>query len=162
MYYVSDNDWSSSHNYDYWNKNFTSATNVNNTAAIKTIYDPSISSFTIPKTAAFSNFSAVSGYTSNSSNFNVSGSFNKGWNFYTNGWKSGGTIFFEAFGFRDVYSGRTSGDGSIAFMSVRGCYWTAGANSVSQGRDFYFNSSAVYPQAFDRRSHGQPIRSVSE
>ena len=156
MYYVSDNDWSSSHNYDYWNINFTSAASVNNTDVIKTIYDPSISSFTIPKTAAFSNFSAVSGYTSNSSNFNVSGSFNKGWNFYKDGWKSGGTIFIASFGYIKTQTSNK------VFVNVQGDYWNNGANSTSSAYCMCFDSGYISCQTTNGRSNGFSLRLVLE
>ena len=52
---MQESDWSTSHSYQFWNKNFTSAVNANNTTTLKTIYD-SVSGFTLPQTAAFTNF----------------------------------------------------------------------------------------------------------
>ena len=53
FYYVSNGDWSSSHSYQFWNKNFTAAASVNNTETLKTIYSPSPSGYVEPKTAAY-------------------------------------------------------------------------------------------------------------
>ena len=78
FYYVENNDWSESHNYDFWNKNFTGAVGMNNDATLKTIYSPSPSGFVEPKTAAFTGFTSTGGNTTNRGQFNVSGSFNKG------------------------------------------------------------------------------------
>ena len=162
FFYVRDNDWSESHNWDYWNKNFTSATSVNNTATLKTVYDPSISGFTLPKTAAFTGFTHNGENTVTYDLFNVSGSFIKGWNFYTDGWKSGNIILFYALGIRDTASGRSSGFGFVAFVTERNDLWSSGAYSVSFSRVIDFSSSFVDPQAWDYRSYGLTIRSVKE
>ena len=162
FYYVRDNDWSESHNWDYWNKNFTSAASVDNTVTVKTIYDPSVSGFTLPRTAAFTNFTSSGNNTSNGGEFNVSGSFNKGWNFYVNGWRTGSTVFFHALGFRDTYSGRSSGTGAVAYVGENGSFWSAGACSASLGRFLGFGSGLVNPQRWDNRSAGHTVRSVKE
>ena len=162
FYYVRDNDWSESHNWDYWNKNFTSAASVDNTVTTKTIYDPSVSGFTLPRTAAFTNFTSSGNNTSNGGEFNVSGSFNKGWNFYVNGWRTGSTVFFHALGFRDTYSGRSSGTGAVASVGEDGNFWASGASSASDGRELYFGSGRVYPQLTSYRSFGFSVRPVSE
>ena len=160
FYYVQDNDWNDSHNFQFWNKNFSTDTDpgITNTATAKTIYDPSVSGFTLPKTAAFTNFTS----SSDGGEFNVSGSFNKGWNFYTNGWRTGSTVFFHALGFRDTYSGRSSGTGAVAFVGEYGIYWSAGAYSASDSRNLSFSSGHVTPQDWNFRSSGRTVRSVSE
>ena len=162
FYYVKDNDWSSSHSYQFWNKNFTAAASVNNTATLKTIYSPSPSGFVEPKTAAFTGFTSTGGNTSNSSQFNVSGSFNQGYFFYTNGWKTGSTVFFDALGYRDTYSGRSSGTGAVVLVGGDGNFWASGASSASYGRRLSFDSGAVVPQTTIDRSRGFSVRPVSE
>jgi hypothetical protein len=164
FYYVRDNDWSDSHNFQFWNKNFSTGSDpgITNTATVKTIYDPSVSGFTLPKTAAFTNFTSSGNNTGNGGEFNVSGSFTKGWNFYVNGWRTGSTVFFHALGFRDTYSGRSSGTGAVAYVGELGYFWSAGAYSASHGRDLYFISGRVIPPDWDYRSLGNPVRSVSE
>ena len=162
FYYVSNNDWSSTHNYDYWNKNFTSAASVDNTITTKTIYDPSVSGFALPRTAAFTGFTSSGYNTTNGGEFNVSGSFNKGWNFYTNGWRTGSTVFFHALGFRDIFSGRSSGTGAVAYVGGGGTFWASGASSASIGLHLNFSSDFVFPQGADGRSYGLPVRPVKE
>ena len=159
FYYVRDNDWSSSHSYQFWNKNFTSDPGITNAATAKTIYSPSPSGFVEPKTAAFTGFTSTGGNTTNSSQFNVSGSFTKGWNFYTNGWKTGSTIFFDALGFRDTYNGAT---GAVVGVGGAGFFWASGASSASIGRNLGFLSGIVFPQRTDVRSYGCSVRSVKE
>ena len=164
FYYVRDNDWSDSHNFQFWNKNFSTGSDpgITNTATVKTIYDPSVSGFTLPKTAAFTNFTSSGNNTGNGGEFNVSGSFTKGWNFYVNGWRTGSTVFFHALGFRDTNSDRSSGTGAVAYVGENGNCWSAGACSASYGRYLYFASGYVNPQNWNYRSRGLTVRSVSE
>lgn len=147
LYFMYDSDWNNSHSFQLWNKAFSTDSDpgITNVATQKTIYDPSISGFALPTTAAFTGFTSTGGNTTNGGQFNVSGSFNKGWNFYSDGWKSGGTIFFEVLGFRDNYSGRGA-TGVVAFSQAEGLYWTSGAYSASLGRCLYSNSAGVHPQ----------------
>ena len=159
FYYVQNNDWSSSHSYQFWNKNFTAAASVNNTETLKTIYSPSPSGFVEPKTAAFTGFTSNGDNTSYSSQFNVSGSFNQGFFFYTNGWKTGSTIFFDVLGYRDTDK---YASGEVVGVGVEGNYWTSGGSSTSNGRDLGFGSSYVGPQNTNQRSFGFICWSVSE
>ena len=159
FYYVSNNDWSSTHNYDYWNKNFTSAVGANSDATLKTIYSPSPSGYVEPKTAAFTGFSSTGGNSTNSSEFNVSGSFTKGYYFYTNGWKTGSTIFFDGLGYRNTYNGAT---GAVVSVGGEGAFWASGASSASFGRCLYFNSGYVGLPTGHYRSSGFSVRPVSE
>ena len=164
FYYVQDNDWNDSHNFQFWNKNFSTDSDpgITNAATYKTIYDPSVSGFTLPKTAAFTNFTSSGDNTTNGDEFNVSGSFNKGWNFYVNGWRTGSTVFFHALGFRDTYSGRSTGTGAVANVGESGYFLSAGAYSASSGRSLGFGSGGVGPQSREDRSYGFTVRSASE
>ena len=159
FYYVNNNDWSSSHSYQFWNKNFTSDPGITNAATAKTIYSPSPSGYVEPKTAAFTGFTSTGGTSTNSRQFNVSGIWNRGWNFYTNGWKTGSTIFFDALGYRDTYNGAT---GAVVGVGGEGDFWASGASTASYGRYLYFRSGLVYPQYTSNRSYGFPVRSVKE
>ena len=131
MYYVHKDDWSESHNYDYWNINFTSATNVNNTDVIKTIYDPSVSGFSLPKTAACSNFST------NAGTKYVDGKF-MGRYFYRKG-SEGATIFFDLIGYRETWDSY----GALYGTTYRGFYWLSGKISSYQAISLFFDSSIV-------------------
>ena len=162
FYYVQDNDWSATHSYQFWNKNFTGASGVNNDVTLKTIYSPSPSGYVEPKTAAFTGFTSTGNVIYNESQFNISGSFNKGFYFYSNWWRTGSTIFFDALGFRDVYSARTTGKGDVALVDIHGSYWSTGASSVSNGCNLSFNSGAIAPQSQDARSFGMQCWSVKE
>lgn len=81
--------------------------------------------------------------------------------FYTNGWKTGNTIFFNALGFRDTYNGRPTGNGSVAYVNAAGNCWTNGASSVG-GHALYFETAIVYPQDKNSRPTGYNVRLVSE
>ena len=159
FYYINNKDWSSSHNWDYWNINFTSAASINNTLVIKTIYDPAVSGFAEPKTTAFTGFTYTGGNTSNSSLYNVKGNFTKGWNFYTQAWKTGDLIFFEAYGFRYT-SGKNNG--RISFLGEISYCWTAGTESVDRGINYASSSGLLNPQDNDFRSSGITCRPVLE
>ena len=159
LYYVNNGDWSSSHSYQFWNKNFTAAASVNNTETLKTIYSPSPSGFVEPKTAAFTGFTSTGANSTNSSQFNVSGIWNRGWNFYTNGWKTGNTIFYCALGLRDYKNGT---NGAIVAVDGVGCFWVSGASSTSNGRYFVFDLGGVGTQNMYSRSGGFSVRSVKE
>jgi hypothetical protein len=159
FYYVNNNDWSSSHSYQFWNKNFTNAVWENNEVTLKTIYSTSPSGFVEPKAAAFTGFTSTGSGTTNSSQFNISGSFNKGWNFYTNGWNVGGTIFFNAGGTRDV----TNSNGNILYVGERGKYWTVGATSTSRaGRLANYSLYYIYPYDAYYRALGHNCWPVKE
>ncbi|WP_155941906.1 fimbrillin family protein [Prevotella sp. AGR2160] len=158
FYYAVNDDWSTSHNYDYWNINFTSAAGVNNTAVVKTIYDPAPAGFHEPCTAAFTSFTTTGGNTVSSGQFNVSGSFNQGWNFYNVSRTK--TIFFKALGCRSSYSG--DANGVAIWTNVRGYYWSAGASSAVDARFLSFGSGYVYPQCEGCRAYGFTCRPVSE
>ena len=158
FYYVNNNDWSDSHSYQFWNKNFTSDSGITNAAIAKTIYSPSPSGFVEPKTAAFTGFTSTGGNSTKSSQFNVSGSFTKGYYFYTNGWKTGSTIFFDCLGYRNTY-GVT---GAVVYVGEEGGFWAYGALSASHGRGFYCSTDQVHSQLTDFRSIGYSVLSVKE
>ena len=138
---------------------------MNNDATLKTIYSPSPSGFVEPKTAAFTGFTSTGGKATSLSQFNISGSSNKGYNFYTNGWKNGALIFIPALGGIDVWVGRasTTGKGFIAWVDSGFDFWTNGANSITDALCFAGELGAyVDPTEDDARSYGDNILSVKE
>ncbi len=156
FYYVSNNDWSSSHSYQFWNKNFTAAASVNNTETVKTIYSPSPSGFVEPKTAAFTGFTSTGANSTTSSQFNVNGTYYIGWNFYTNSGNNS-TIFFEAIGLRNTSD---NSKGIVNYIGGLGYYWTVGASTTANALGLYFGGGHIYPQFSFCRSAGYSIRSV--
>ena len=71
-------------------------------------------------------------------------------------------VFFDALGFRDSYSGRSSGTGTVMYVSESSGCWLSGAYSASGGRCLDFGSSHVSPQGWDFRSYGYTVRPVKE
>ena len=112
----------------------------------------------MPKTAAYTGFSSTGAYTNSYDQFNVNGSFNDGWDFYTEGWKSGSTTFFHAYGYRDTYDSR----GAVVQFKHEGRYWACGASSAVNGRLLFFGSNTVRPQDQTIRSCGFGVRPVKE
>ena len=161
FYYIRNDDWCNTHSYQFWNKNSTTAVGINNETIVKTIYSPSPSGYIEPKTAAFTGFTSTGSNTTNGGQFNVSGSINKGWSFYTNGWKTGGIIFFPILGFRDVIGYRQA-TGNIIEVGSAGVFWTVGASSTLNARDMHIGYDAVYPQYEGARSFGFTYRPVKE
>ena len=158
FYYKQNDDWSSSHNYNYWNKNVTTSVTPNNNVTIKTIYDPSVVGFCLPKTAAYTGTALNGIYENNPDNYNVSGSFNYGYKFYTNGWKSGGTIFLSALGTRDTYTTL----GLLYRVLIDGYYYTDGVGTSGGGLYLAFGSGRINCQASQCRSMGNIIWPAKE
>ena len=160
-YFILDASWSAVNSLEYWNKGNT-ATTVNNNTVHKTIYSPSPSSFSEPKTAAFTGFTSSGG--NQTSGFNVNGGFNKGWNFYCQPNATGGTIYFSALGFRDVVSAHTntSNAGSLSSVGVIGLYWSAGTSDTPKAYGMSYSSGDVYAQSLLYGGLGSLVRSTFE
>ena len=155
--YVGTNDWNETHNYDNWNISFTGATGVNNTPIIKTIYDPSVTSFCMPRTGAFTGLTTTGGHSTNSNEFCVNSSFNKGWIFFT-GVKNN-TIFVEALGNRNTWSFK----GDLYGVGTQGSYWVAGSNDQRYARRLVILSNKVDPAEYaDDRSAADIVWPVKE
>ena len=77
---------------------------------VKTIYDPSPIGFNLPRHLTFTGFSKICTETRNPSEFNTTGTYNRGWSFYVNpGNKAEGAIFIPTLFIRDS-SGKISWD----------------------------------------------------
>ena len=162
FYFVLDASWSSNNSPEFWNYGNTDVT-VNNHEVNKTIYSPSPTGYTEPKTAAFIDFTTTRNNSLTASEFNVSGEFNKGWNFYCQPKFQGNTVFFSTLGFRDVHSGRVNTSNAGAVASGSGDYWSAGPSGASSyARLLGFHSGYVGPQYMDYRAYGFSVRPVSE
>lgn len=164
FYFILDGSWSKINSLEFWSKGNTATTNNNNTV-YKTIYSPSPTSYIEPKSAACTGFTTTGANAFTASQFNVNGSFNKGWNLYCQPNFSGGTVFFSALGLRDAYSGRVNNStaGCIALNFNKGDYWAAIPSSTSgNGRGLGFDPSGVYPQNTNIISYGFSARSVLE
>lgn len=156
MYYVYYSNWSTSTNIEYWNKG-NSVMTVNNNKIYKTIYSPSPTNYAEPKSAAFTGFTTTGGNTTTSSQFNITGPFNSGWNFYSEPNFSGLTVFFQALGYRATDTGKTA---YILGVSTICCYWTASSASNTTFRLLTAESNSVYPITLWDQCAGANIRPV--
>ncbi len=157
FYFAQNASWSTNNSSEFWNKGNTVIT-VNNNKVLKTIYSPSPYDFIEPMTGAFTGFTKTGDWTTNSNQFNVSGIFNKGWNFYCFPDFVGSTIFFPALGIKDINNNATLSD-----IANGGFYWSAGpSSSTSCARYFGFYPGRIGAQYENGRSSGFSLRSVSE
>ena len=144
---------------DYKYANLWSADNTvytgNDNPVVKTVYDPCPAGYKMPPSNVYTGFTTTGGNTSNSSEFNVQGPWNKGWNFYCNSSKTE-TVFFPASGLRDYNSAVPYRVGSYAY------YWAAGPSGTNGGRTLHFRSGLVYPLYGNYRSHGFEVRAAQE
>ena len=144
--------------YNLWSAENTT-TGFNDNSVVKTVYDPCPVGFKMPASNAFTGFTANG---QNGGTMNVDGTSdwqtyqnNFGHNFWTNSSKTA-TINFPASGYRD------SSDGSLNYVGVNGCYWSAVPNGAYVGCGLYFYSGTVGPLNYDGRTYGFAARPVSE
>ncbi|TCO88194.1 hypothetical protein EV202_12778, partial [Bacteroides heparinolyticus] len=137
-----------------WSANNTVYT-ANDNSVVKTIYDPCPAGYKMPPSNVYTGFTTTGGNTSNSSEFNVQGPWNKGWNFYCNSSKTE-TVFFPASGCRYFSS-------AVPYHMGRDAYcWTAGPSSTYYGWNLGFASGFVNPLYSHHRSFGFGVRPCQE
>ena len=139
--YGSEGGWCSN-NPELWNKGNTVYT-CNNNTVYKTVYDPSPSYYSVPKTAAYTGFTTTGYNSDNYSEFNVFGSYNSGWNFYSQPNASGPCVFLKALGCRDGYATRNS-VGTVSFTSY-GHYLLSSLQNSTDPRYLGIKPGSVYP-----------------
>ena len=139
--------------FNLWSMDNTT-TGVNDNAVFKTIYDPCPVGLKMPASNAFSGFTTTGQNTSNSSEFNVEGSFDMGWTFKS---KTGtNTVVFPVLGYRLDSGGPLYGVGDY------GLYWSAVPYSTYVGSGLSFLSGVVYPLYGSRQPTGLAVRPVAE
>ena len=144
--------------YNLWSTD-NDKTVPNDEVVIKSVYDPSPVGYSLPASNAFTGFTTTGQNTGNPGNpaiFNVKGSYDKGWYFYTKPNKQGETNFFSAGGFR-LYS-----SGSMLNFSASNYYWDAEPISHVAGRLLYLSYNYINPISDHFRSHGFSVRSAEE
>ncbi|AVM53422.1 hypothetical protein JN06_00837 [Bacteroides zoogleoformans] len=138
-----------------WSANNTVYT-ANDNPVVKTIYDPCPAGYKMPPSNVYTGFTTTGRYARNSSQFNVQGPWNKGWNFYCNSNKTE-TVFFLASGYRDGSSAVPCNVGNRAY------YWTAGPIDTHSGCYLYFHSGYVDPlDHYYFRGFGFEVRASQE
>ncbi|MDE7078143.1 MAG: hypothetical protein K2O55_06175, partial [Alistipes sp.] len=83
-----------------WGNPNTSTQTPNMQRGSKSIYDPCPPGWRVGPQDTWTRFSTIGYNTSTSSQFNITGSFSVGWNFYYAGDKTGGTVYYPAAGNR--------------------------------------------------------------
>ena len=144
--------------YNLWSTD-NDKTDANDEVVIKSVYDPSPVGYSLPASNAFTGFTDTGLNTGNPGNpaiFNVKGSYDKGWYFYTKLNRKGNTFFLPASGFRYYSSGAFSG------LATYGFYFVAGTSTYDIGRYFFFRSFFVFPLDGSYRSDGLAVRSAEE
>ena len=128
---------------------------ANDDLVVKTIYDPSPVGYKLLPNNAFTGFTTTGQNTSNQAQFNVSGIWNNGWNFYCDSSNSG-TVFFPASGWRDASSAVPDGIG------VYGVYRTAAPHYTDKGWSLSINAVSVTPYSIGDRAGGFVVRPCQE
>ena len=141
--------------YNLWNVN-NETTATNDEVVVKTVYDPSPVGYTIPASNAFTGFTNTGQNSNNASDWNVDGSWDKGWMFYSKPNKEGSTMFFQASGYRNAASG------APVRILTRGYCWLAGPFSTNNGLYLRFFSGRVGPLEQSVRGDGFAIRCAQE
>ena len=142
--------------YNLWSTDNERTDAFNDELVIKSVYDPSPVGYSLPAVNAFTGFTTTGGNTNNPVEWNVKGSFNKGWLFYCKPDKQGDTVFFPACGYHDY------GPGSLHDVTTGGYYWVARPYDRYYGRDLSFNSGSVSPLDYASRGCGFPVRPAME
>ena len=126
----------------------------------KSVYDPCPLGFCLPPNGAFTGFTISGNGSSTSSDWNVSGSFNKGWHFRTvlKGESGNETLFFPASGDRNF------NNGDLFFTGSAGYYWSSVPyNNMGEGCYMLLLSSQVRPlYNGNPRSNSITLRPVAE
>ena len=128
---------------------------ANDDLVVKTIYDPSPVGYKLLPNNAFTGFTTTGQNTSNQAQFNVSGIWNNGWNFYCDSSNSS-TVFFPASGWRDASSAVPDGIG------VYGVYRTAAPHYTDKGWSLSINAVSVTPYSIGDRAGGFVVRPCQE
>ncbi|WP_144597908.1 fimbrillin family protein [Bacteroides zoogleoformans] len=138
-----------------WSANNTIYTN-NDNPVVKTIYDPCPAGYKMPPGNVYTGFTTTGQYAGYSSQFNVQGPWDNGWNFYCDPSKTQ-TVFFPASGYR------ASNSAVPIFVGSYGYCWSAGPSNTYYGRYLHFCLGYVHPLSSNVfRSNGYGVRAAQE
>ena len=144
--------------YNFWNASMTSTSGQpadDQDSAVKTVYDPAPVGFTLPAGRAFTGFTTSGSNESDSTKFNVVGSFNKGWKFKRDSDDATGN-YFPASGYRG------DGSGVLASVSSYGGYWSFAPYSQANARNMGVSAGSVYPLNNDNSASAFAVRPCRE
>ena len=148
--------------YNLWSTD-NDKTVPNDDVVIKSVYDPSPVGYSLPASNAFTEFTTTGQNVGdwktpgNPAIFNVKGSYDKGWYFYTKPNKQGNIIFFVACNYRTL-----EGLGALTNVTNFGWYWSTGAISNIASRIFGFGREGIFPFHYDYRLYAICVRSAEE
>jgi hypothetical protein len=141
-----------------WSNPNTSSSTPNTETGSKSIYDPCPLGWKVPPQDSFTRFTTTGIGTTVSGEFNIYGSFIRGWNFYIGSDGSGDECFYPATGFRTLSSG------AIVNVAVYGHYWTSSSSLIGTIYTgiLHFSSNGIFPLNSARRGNAFPIRCAQE
>ena len=115
------------------------ATDFNDNAVVKTIYDPCPAGFKLPASNAFTGFTKGGGNTQIGSYFNIYGLWGNGFVFKNKLTNPDDAVYFPATGYRypDM--------GTLRYVGDYGFCWTAIPFDTHYGYHFLFRIGYVYP-----------------
>ena len=141
--------------YNLWSADNT-ISGYNDAPVVKTVYDPCPAGFHLPASRAFNGFNRTGDGSDNKADFNISGTWDNGWIFNNKLTNPDATIYFPALG------SRYEMNGSLYFVGINGCYWSALPYSTGNGHNLIFSQETVYTQAGYVRANGFCVRPVAE
>ena len=141
--------------YNLWSTD-NERTDANDEVVIKSVYDPSPVGYSLPASNAFTGFTTTGQASGNPNEFNIQGSFHKGWLLYLQPNKQGSTSFFYGCG------ARHNNLGKLNSISTNGYYWMANHYSIRSSRNLNFSAVNINTQDNSNRSSGFSVRSAEE
>lgn len=123
----------------------------------KSIYDPCPVGFRLPRGMEFTGFSKT-GNTAEEEDMNVSGSYAKGWNFYTGPDGTGETIFFPATGSR--YGSENPGKLNRIGLDI--LVYVAASFGISNGYYLWATNVGIWLNTYTSRQGAFSIRPVHD
>ena len=141
--------------YNLWSTD-NDKTDANDDVVIKSVYDPSPVGYSLPASNAFTGFTTTGQASGNPNEFNIQGSFHKGWLLYLQPNKQGSTSFFYGCG------ARHNNLGKLNSISTNGYYWMANHYSIRSSRNLNFSAVNINTQDNSNRSSGFSVRSAEE
>ena len=125
-FYLYGSNWSGFNNLWSMDNNITQDQDFyNDDVVFKTIYDPCPADFHVPAARAFTGFSKTAGYTTDPSEFNVSGEWNFGWDFNNKITSPDAALWFPVIVYRDAFTGSLQNNLSKGWNWGLGLRWTA-------------------------------------
>ncbi|MCI6211632.1 fimbrillin family protein, partial [Bacteroides heparinolyticus] len=128
---------------------------TNDNPVVKTIYDPCPVGYSLPPSNAFTGFTTTGQYAMDTSQFNVSGGWNNGLNFYCGLNHTGDTVFFPASGWRYT-------DALQSNVGSHGSSWLAVPHGTSHAWVMGYYPFRITPYGDSNRGVGTGVRPCQE